>query len=55
LKKFNHSFFVSQLTLFDTLAAFYVQETQKEKKAEKRRELFTKATVLYTSADRVKI
>jgi RNA polymerase-associated protein CTR9 len=35
------------------LAAYYVQEANKEKKSEKKRELFTKATLLYTTADRV--
>jgi hypothetical protein len=30
-----------------------VQEANKEKKSEKKRELFTKATLLYTTADRV--
>ena len=37
----------------DTLAAHYVQEANKEKKSEKRRELFTKATVLVTTADKI--
>ena len=37
----------------DTLAAHYVQEANKEKKNEKKRELFTKATVLVTTADKI--
>ena len=37
----------------DTLAAYYVQEANKEKKNEKKRELFTKATVLVTTADKI--
>ena len=37
----------------DTLAAYYVQEANKEKKSEKKRELFTKATFLYTTADKI--
>ena len=37
----------------DTLAAHYVQEANKEKKSEKKRELFTKATVLVTTADKI--
>ena len=41
------------MTCLDSLAAYYVQEANKEKKSEKKRELFTKATLLYTTADRV--
>lgn len=37
----------------DTLAAYYVQQTKKEKKADRKRELFTKATLLYTTADKI--
>ena len=43
-----------QMTCLDSLAAYYVQEANKEKKSEKKRELFTKATLLYTTADRVR-
>lgn len=42
------------MTCLDSLAAYYVQEANKEKKSEKKRELFTKATLLYTTADRVR-
>ena len=42
-----------QMKCLDTLAAYYVQEANKEKKSEKKRELFTKATILYTTADKV--
>ena len=38
----------------DTLAAHYVQLAHKEKnKTEKQRELFTQATLLYTTADKI--
>ncbi len=43
------------MACLDSLAAYYVQEANKEKKSEKKRELFTKATLLYTTADRVRI
>ena len=42
-----------QMKCLDTLAAYYVQEANKEKKSEKKRELFTKATFLYTTADKI--
>ena len=42
-----------QMKCLDTLAAYYVQEANKEKKSEKKRELFTKATFLYTTADNI--
>ena len=38
---------------YDTLAAYYVQEANKEKNKDKKRELFTKATLLYTTADKI--
>jgi len=37
----------------DMLAAFYVQVANKEKNKDKKRELFTKATLLYTTADKI--
>ena len=43
------------MACLDSLAAYYVQEANKEKKSEKKRELFTKATLLYTTADRVSL
>lgn len=38
---------------FDMLAAYYVQEANKEKTKDKKKELFTKATLLYTMADKI--
>ncbi len=37
----------------DTLAAYYVQEANREKKSDRKRELFTEATRLYTTADKI--
>ncbi|KAH0812155.1 hypothetical protein GEV33_010635 [Tenebrio molitor] len=37
----------------DMLAAYYVQEANREKNKDKKRELFTKATLLYTTADKI--
>jgi RNA polymerase-associated protein CTR9 len=37
----------------DTLAAHYVQQANREKNKDKKRELFTKATHLYTTADKI--
>ena len=37
----------------DTLAAYYVQQANREKKSNKKRDLFAKATVLYTTADKI--
>jgi RNA polymerase-associated protein CTR9 len=42
-----------QMRQLDTLAAYYVQMANREKKSEKKRELFTKATLLYTTADKI--
>ncbi|XP_076339000.1 RNA polymerase-associated protein Ctr9 [Tachypleus tridentatus] len=42
-----------QMKALDTLAAFYVQQANKEKNKDKKRELFTKATLLYTTADKI--
>jgi RNA polymerase-associated protein CTR9 len=42
-----------QMRSLDTLAAHYVQKAHKEKNKDKKRELFTKATLLYTTADRI--
>ncbi|TRY67808.1 hypothetical protein TCAL_07229 [Tigriopus californicus] len=42
-----------QMWQLDTLAAYYVQKANAEKKQEKKRELFTKATLLYTTADKI--
>lgn len=41
------------MAALDTLAAYYVHQANKEKDFEKKRELFTKATLLYTTADKV--
>lgn len=37
----------------DMLAAYYVQEANREKNKDKKRDLFTKATFLYTTADKI--
>lgn len=42
-----------QMRQLDTLAAYYVQRANKEKKSDRKRELFTKATLLYTTADKI--
>lgn len=38
---------------YDMLAAYYVQKANHEKNKDKKRELFTKATLLYTTADKI--
>uniref|UniRef100_A0A914UXQ8 Uncharacterized protein n=1 Tax=Plectus sambesii TaxID=2011161 RepID=A0A914UXQ8_9BILA len=42
-----------QMRALDTLAAYYVLEAHKERNKEKKRERFTKATLLYTTADKI--
>ncbi|CAG5134684.1 unnamed protein product [Candidula unifasciata] len=42
-----------QMKSLDTLAAYYVQQAHKEKNKDRKRELFMKATLLYTTADRI--
>lgn len=42
-----------QMKALDTLAAYYVQQANQEKNKDKKRELFTKATLLYTTADKI--
>lgn len=42
-----------QMRAFDMLAAHYVQEANREKSKDKKRELFMKATNLYTTADKI--
>lgn len=42
-----------QMRTYDMLAAYYVQEANKEKSKDKKRELFMKATNLYTTADKI--
>lgn len=42
-----------QMRALDMLAAYYVQKANKEKGKDKRRELFQKATLLYTTADKI--
>ncbi len=42
-----------QMRQLDTLAAYYAQEANREKKSDRRRELFTTATLLYTTADKI--
>ena len=38
---------------FDTLAAYYVQKANKEKEKTVKKDLFQKATYLYTTADKI--
>ena len=42
-----------QMKALDTLAAYYVQQANQEKNKVKNRELFTKATLLYTTAYKI--
>lgn len=42
-----------KMVVLDSLAAYYVQEGRGEKDKDKKRELFTKATQLYTTADKI--
>lgn len=42
-----------QMEVFDSLAAYYVQLATKEKKSDKKRELFAKATQHYIDADKI--
>ncbi|KAG8230222.1 hypothetical protein J437_LFUL010850 [Ladona fulva] len=42
-----------QMRALDALAAYFVQKANKEKNKDRKRELFTKATVLYTTADKI--
>lgn len=42
-----------QMRALDMLAAYYVQEANREKNKDKKRDLFTKATLLYTTADKI--
>lgn len=42
-----------QMKALDTLAAYYVQQANQEKNKDKKRDLFTKATHLYTTADKI--
>ena len=38
---------------YDTLAAYYVQKAYKEKEPQAKKDLFQKATYLYTTADKI--
>ena len=42
-----------QMTALDTLSAYYVQQANKEKDREKKREHFNKARLLYATADKI--
>ncbi|XP_071551015.1 RNA polymerase-associated protein CTR9 homolog [Panulirus ornatus] len=42
-----------QMSCFDTLAAYYVQKANKEKDKTVKKDLFQKATYLYTTADKI--
>lgn len=44
---------VLQMRSFDTLAAYYVQKANKEKDKTVKKDLFQKATYLYTTADKI--
>ena len=42
-----------QMKALDSLAAYYVQVANREKNKDRKKEYFTKATVLFTTADKV--
>ena len=42
-----------QMRALDTLAAYYVTKGNKEKNKDRKRELYSQATVLYTNADKI--
>lgn len=42
-----------QMKVLDSLAAYYVKLANKERNKEKKKELFHKATQLYTAADKI--
>ena len=42
-----------QMVVLDSLAAYFLQEGRRVKDKDKKRELFTKATQLYTTADKI--
>lgn len=42
-----------QMRALDTLAAYYVKKAHAEKNKDRKRELFTQATLLYTTADKI--
>ncbi|VDP07315.1 unnamed protein product [Soboliphyme baturini] len=42
-----------QMRALDTLAAYYVKEAHRRTEKDRKRELFTKATLLYTTADKI--
>ncbi|XP_043596134.1 RNA polymerase-associated protein CTR9 homolog [Bombus pyrosoma] len=42
-----------QMRALNMLAAYYVQEANREKNKNKKRDLFAKATILYTTADKI--
>lgn len=44
---------VVQMRSLDTLAAYYVQKANKEKDKTVKKDLFQKATYLYTTADKI--
>lgn len=51
---YNYSDFEQdQMKALDTLAAYYVLKAHAEKSKDRKRELFTKATLLYTTADKI--
>lgn len=48
-----HDFEKDEMRALDTLAAFYVRQARLERNSDKKRELFQKATRLYTTADKI--
>lgn len=42
-----------QMRACDMLAAYHVQEANREKNKDKKKDLFSKATLLYTAADKI--
>ena len=42
-----------QMQVYDSLAAYYAYQANREKKSERKRELFTKATQFYIDADKI--
>lgn len=42
-----------QMRTLDMLAAYYVQQANREKNKDRKRELFSKATDLYNTADKI--
>lgn len=41
------------MAALDKLSAYYVQQANKEKDRDKKKELYTKATLLFSTADKI--